>query len=500
MGNDQVFAEEIEPFKSSIQVEMKDVSFEVNGNRVTSPKPMIIYKGQRFLPFRELIEASKKQVNWNQQTRSIYVDDMLPYEKSNHKKLGKIETKRSLTFDANINGNGAIVVEDEMNQVMFEKNSHLKFYPASTVKIMTALLALEKGDLDTIVTVSKNINLLPYDSRRAYIRPGDRLTLKQLLYGMLLYSGNDCALAIAEHIAGSEAAFIELMNQKAKEIGAINTHFVNPHGYHHPNQYTTPYDLALIAKEASKDKRFINIIQTSYYKAEYKNKSGETVIRHWDTTNQFLKNDQFDIKGILGGKTGFTDASKHNLVTFAEYNGHQYISVILKGTYWDRYRDTSKLLKKAYNTRQNYDLANDKKIEIDTDINEIVYNGWEIQNRGGVFIYRNSSYISEKFARKMLQIQSFTEQNRFFQLSIERNIETKLKENFTASTIFGPLPLATDPISLFVHAFNKTEFLLNYFPMYHKLSPNKHPFWQMDVEKITVKTVKPYLPYKNVRL
>ena len=122
---------------------------------------------------------------------------------------------------------------------------------------MTILLALTYGDLNETVTIGKSAINIPYDSSKAGIKPGDQMSLEQLLYAMMLPSGNDAAMAVAEHIGGSVPQFVQIMNEQAKKLGAKNTSFTNPHGYHHPNLYTTAADLALIVNEAAKNEAFL---------------------------------------------------------------------------------------------------------------------------------------------------------------------------------------------------------------------------------------------------
>lgn len=322
----------------------------------------ISYNNNLYFSLIEISNKLNKNVIWDKKSNTIDIIDFSQHdlEKGNNVVVSdsKLDIKGELiTFHDDVFAEGAIVIEDTIDNIMFEKNGYSKLYPASTVKIMTALLALEKGNLQDEITVSSNVTKLPADSRKAHIMPGDRLTLEQLLYGMLLYSGNDCALAIAEHIGKSEANFADMMNKKAKEIGALDTNFVNSHGYHDSNQYTTPRDLALITIEASKYPEFIKIIKTPYYKAVFKNRNGETKEKDWKTTNLFLRKDyDFVLKGIIGGKTGYTSASRHNLVTLSKYNGHNYYCVTLKDSPNQRYRDTKKLLENSYDLRAKEEL------------------------------------------------------------------------------------------------------------------------------------------------
>ncbi|WP_180994362.1 stalk domain-containing protein [Bacillus sp. Marseille-P3661] len=385
---------------------LKDLIVEMKNAELKAEDPKIIFEGQTYLPLRVITESLNKKIYVDKKTNTIIIKsdntsmENIRLESNSDRK--SVEPRPNITFTERIKSGGAIVIEDNEQNIMFEKNSHATFYPASTTKILTALIALEKGDLNEEVVVSDNVKQLPIDSRRVFIKPGDVLTLEQLLYATLLYSGNDSALAIAEHIAGSETEFAKLMNEKANELGAGNSHFVNPHGYHHPDHYTTPYDLAVILKAAADHPRFLDIINTSSYKAVYKNKKGKQITRTWRTTNQFLKNSSFATKGVIGGKTGYTDAAGRTLVTVSEYNGHRYFTAILKGTSIGRYKDTKKLLLKAYKHRESYDQSFIKNIDVTPITKSIIVDGQPLPKTKKMFIYNGRTYISQSYVNETL--------------------------------------------------------------------------------------------------
>lgn len=352
----------------SLDVVLENVVVEDYEQEAVSTITAISHNNNLYFSLMELAEKLDKKVVWNKEANII---DILQSNQSELDMNSNVIVSKSkldinvelINFDEAVTAKGAIVVEDNINNIMFEKNGYTKLYPASTTKVMTALVALENGNLDDEVIVSSSVNKLPGDSRRAFIMPGDRLTLRQLLYGMLLHSGNDCAVAIAEHIGKSEKNFAAMMNKKAKEIGTTNTNFVNPHGYHDPNHYTTPRDLALIAIEASKHPEFIEIVKTPYYKAVFKNKNGKTKTKSWKTTNLFLRDGTgYQLEGIIGGKTGYTEAAGRCLVIISKYNGHDYFCAVLKDTSSQRYKDTKKLLQDAYSLREEKELQRHKSI------------------------------------------------------------------------------------------------------------------------------------------
>ena len=218
-------------------------------------------------------------------------------------------------------------------KVLYAKNIHERMYPASTTKIMTALVALDKGDLDAQTTVSKEaITFSESGVSTAKLKEGDVLTLRQLLYALLTVSANDAANVIAEQIAGSQDAFVEMMNQEAQKIGATNTHFVNANGLHSEDHYTTAYDLYLMFNAAMQHEEFLQMLQEKEYQTSYQAADGTTVEAVWSTTNQFTKGDVTVPDGVtaVGGKTGTTTAAMSCLVQlFEDAQGEQYVAIIL---------------------------------------------------------------------------------------------------------------------------------------------------------------------------
>jgi len=216
-------------------------------------------------------------------------------------------------------------------EVIYADNIHEKLYPASTTKILTAYLALKYGDLDDMVTVSENAAGVPLDSSRAGLRAGDQLSLEALLYGLLLPSGNDSAVAVAEHISGSLDAFVTLMNEEAKKLGATNSNFMNPHGYHDDNHYTTAYDLYLIFNECVKYDKFLEIVSTATYKTMITQKNGTYREVTWNQSNQYINGAREIPKNmnIIGGKTGTTDEAGSCLILYSKESEHPYISIIM---------------------------------------------------------------------------------------------------------------------------------------------------------------------------
>ena len=222
----------------------------------------------------------------------------------------------------------------EETTVEFAHNIHEKAYPASITKIMTAIIALKYGNLEDMVTISKNAINLEEGSMELGFRVGDEISLYELLHGLLIFSGNDAAMAIAEHIGGTTANFVEMMNEEAKLLGATNTHFVNPSGLHDENHYTTAYDIYLMLEEALKYDVFVKLIQLENYNLTFY-RNGEKIAKRIDATDQYLTNQVTPPKNVtvLGGKTGTTsDAGSCLALVSQNAYGEVFISIVLKAS------------------------------------------------------------------------------------------------------------------------------------------------------------------------
>ncbi len=219
-----------------------------------------------------------------------------------------------------VNAAGAVLMEATTGRVLMSVTPDARLPMASTTKIMTALVAIERGTPSDVVTVSHRASGITGSSM--HLKPGERITLENLLYGLMLASGNDAAVAIAEHVGGSVEGFAELMNARANEIGAKNTYFVTPNGLHNDAHYTTARDLGLITREAMKNARFAELVSTQYYNA----------LSEEGAKNRSLKNNNrilFQFDGGNGVKTGFTKLAGRCLVSAAKRGGMQLIAVVL---------------------------------------------------------------------------------------------------------------------------------------------------------------------------
>lgn len=239
-----------------------------------------------------------------------------------------------------LDGGNAVFAQD-----VFERRN-----PASTTKVMTALFALKYGNLDDVVTVPQESVITESGSSMAGVVPGDKLTLEQLLYGLLIPSGNDAANAIAVHMGGSIEGFVKMMNEEAVQIGATGTHFANANGLTNADHYMTAYDLYLMFHEALKYEKFRDIIGTKTYTASYKGADGSDKTASWSVSNYYMlgKREMPDGLSVFGGKTGTTQAAGYCLIMGeTDAGGKEYASVVMHADSRDAlYSDMSKIMEK----------------------------------------------------------------------------------------------------------------------------------------------------------
>ena len=246
-----------------------------------------------------------------------------------------------------ISGKNAIAIEVNSGRILYEKNGFNKASIASTTKIMTLIVALENNLLDDTVVVSKKAAWTGGSS--VNLKEGDKIKLSEILYGLMLNSGNDAAVAIAEHTAGNLEEFAKLMNEKAKEIGALNTNFVTPHGLDTEGHYSTAYDMAIISKYALQNPIIAKIVSTQYYTMHFLD--GKT--KELKNTNPLLS----FYEGISGMKTGYTGMAGRCLIATAKRNDLNIIVVTLgEPSSKLRINDTVKILDYCFNNYKMYDL------------------------------------------------------------------------------------------------------------------------------------------------
>ncbi|SFK60047.1 D-alanyl-D-alanine carboxypeptidase [Lachnospiraceae bacterium KH1T2] len=242
----------------------------------------------------------------------------------------------------------AILVNADTNEVLFSKNANAKLYPASMTKVMTAIVAVENGNMDQVLTADEECVMTEPDVQKIGLKSGDKMTLDQALHFLLIYSANDVAVMIAKNIGGTTDEFINMMNKKAVELGATNTNFVNPNGLHDENHYTSCYDMYLMFNEAIKSDIITQIINQQTYSTEYTHGDGSTASFSCTNTNRFLKGLIYAPTNItvIGGKTGTTLAAGACLVMLSkDSKGSSYISCVMKGNNIDAtYGKTNKML------------------------------------------------------------------------------------------------------------------------------------------------------------
>ncbi len=224
----------------------------------------------------------------------------------------------------------AILYEVNSDTLMYTWNADHAMYPASLVKIMTALIAIEEGSLTDTVTVTQSaISALPANSSTLDLKPGETLTLEQLLYCLLVGSSNDAAVVIAEHIAGSQQAFLDKMNRRAQDLGCTGTNFVNPHGLHDDTQVTTARDMVMILREAVKSEAFMTFFSETVYTLPATSASEARSMR---TTNYMMSKDETELyydARVTGGRTGVTNDRERVLAVTAESGSLCYIGIVL---------------------------------------------------------------------------------------------------------------------------------------------------------------------------
>ena len=281
--------------------------------------------------------------------------------------LGSVTPSFGASAFPELIGETAIVMDMKTGEILHEKNAHEQRYPASTTKVMTTILTLEHyKDLNEQLVVD---DVTPYEVEGSHIalEPKEVLTVHQLLGGLLTESANDCALVLGKHVGGSTEDFARMMNQKAKELGALNTNFVNPNGLHDPEHKSTAYDLAMMARYAMTNPAISPIFRefVTTYKYEIPVTNVKTEMRHlyntnrllYDTVNKVYVGNQKRVckyEGVTGIKTGYTSHAGGCLIASAERNGSEFLTVTLKSTDMGRFADSIAMLDWAFENYRTY--------------------------------------------------------------------------------------------------------------------------------------------------
>ncbi|MFW5630057.1 MAG: D-alanyl-D-alanine carboxypeptidase family protein [Acetivibrio ethanolgignens] len=264
-----------------------------------------------------------------------------------------------------VNAKAAVLMDASTGLVLYEKNAHKKEYPASTTKILTTLLALENCSLKETVTFSHNaVFNLEVGSSHIGIDEGEKLTVEQCLYAIMLASANEVSTGIAEHISGSVEEFAKLMNARAKELGCLNTHFANANGLHNDEHYTSAYDMALIGRAAMQNPTFRKITATKRYTISPTNKHENENV--FPNHHKMLIDSPFQYEYCIGGKTGYTSKAGNTLVTFAKKGNVTLVCVVMRAngptSPENEYTDTTKLFEWGFENFTQYNIDSEETV------------------------------------------------------------------------------------------------------------------------------------------
>lgn len=325
------------------------------------------------------------------------------------------------------NSRACVVIDRNTNTVLYGKNENTQRKMASTTKIMTAIVIIENYNLDETIEISKKA--AGTGGSRLGLKTGDKITIKDLLYGLMLCSGNDAAVALAEYACGDIQEFSKLMNNKANSLGLTNTHFETPHGLDSDEHYTTAYELALLSNYALTNKTFSQIVGTKNYTVTINGYS-----KNLSNTNELLGN----LEGVYGIKTGFTNGANRCLVTACKRNDMDIICVVLGAdTKKFRTQDSIKLINYIFD---NFELVNIKELL------ENEFNNWKNENLNNFVINKGTSQniqltlddsdISYIPIRKDLIKSIYIDINceKYFEAPLNENIEIGIANVFCGET------------------------------------------------------------------
>lgn len=359
----------------------------------------------------------------------VYADDISEENFSEYDMEEIISTSAPVSSEADITLNSriAIAYDRDSNKTIWGKNENKRTAMASTTKIMTAIIVAEKSNLEDVVTVSAKA--AGTGGSRLGLKKGDKVSMKDLLYGLMLKSGNDAAVAIAEHIAGSVDGFALLMNEKAQELNLKDTHFVTPHGLDDPDHYTTAYELAQITDYALKNEIIAKVVATKFYTV-----SINGYPKDLSNTNELLG----ILSGVNGVKTGFTNNAGRCLVTSVDRNGFNIITIVIQAdTKKDRTKDSVKIIEHVY---ENYEKVNIREI-VDKRFAE-----WCNINKGRINVDKaKDCNINLKFGNLENDVVVVRKQD-FDNVEVEINSIFELKAPVESGTIVGKLKVVVNEV------------------------------------------------------
>lgn len=344
----------------------------------------------------------------------VYADDEDEEEIRQEEVNEIVESAATPINEPQINARAAIIYDRSTKQIIWGKNEMEKRAMASTTKIMTAIVVLENANLDDVVTISKKA--AGTGGSRLKIRAEDKITVRDLLYGLMLRSGNDAAVALAEHVGESVEGFAGLMNKKAEQIGLKNTHFVTPHGLDDENHYTTAYELAILTDYALENSTFKKIVNT---------KSTQIRINE-NPMNIYNTNELLGVlPGVDGIKTGFTNNAGRCLVTSCTREKNQIITVVLGcDTKKQRTSDSTKLIEYAY---KNY-----KRIDIEQMVKK-EFENWKQINENRIYINKAKNKKMElelgSIEKKVIPIKNNKQKDINFEINVIYNFEAPVDKN-----------------------------------------------------------------------
>ena len=313
------------------------------------------------------------------------------------------------------------LIDYDTGTVLYESNAHKKRYPASITKVLTTLLTIENCKMDEQVTFSKNsLACIRDGAANIGAVAGETMSVKDCLYGLMLQSGNECATALGEHMFGDEKTFAAKLNERAKKAGALDSHFVNGNGLHNDNHYVTAYDMAMIMRDALRYPVFREIIGTTQYTIPKNNKRKKrfmSTMRH----KMIWEGGPYYYKGIIGGKTGFTDQARNTLVTAAKRGNLTLIAVVLKSDTNNVYTDTAALFNYGFKNFKSLNVSqNDSRFK--EDDNAYLESPF-IKNVGTIKIDPTATVVIPKAANySMLNINST--------FNVTRNVVSTLTYNY----------------------------------------------------------------------
>lgn len=344
-----------------------------------------------------------------------------------------VESEVSFPKAPEINGHAAILIDIDTGAVLYSKNANEKMYPASITKIMTALLAVENCAMEDKFTFSQDIiNALPWDAAKYGYVAEEEVNIRDLLYVLMLRSANEVAIGLGMKISGTEEEFAKLMTERAKEIGALNTNFVNATGLHDDNHYTTAYDMALIAMEAMGNATFTEVWGTPNYIVNPTNIQPD-VVRIWNRHSMMVNTGTAYYGYAKGGKTGYTDEAGRTLVTYASRDGRNLICVVMKSGTDTVYSDTRLLFEYGFTEFENLPVkGNESRFGQSNDSffisrDDMFANTTNLMELGNGFVTVPKGSTLNQMGYKLTYLQNRDD-------DIIATIEYKIGENYLGTT------------------------------------------------------------------